>query len=484
MRAREEAATNVPSLAGPKSAVLAAGAAAVPAGSAGREGAPDRVPDILQVGGLAGPGAAAGGVWVVAQMQSEALAANGAKVELLGGWLGTPPGSGPPRTLAQRARTQAHKARAHKAQTPALDTAQAQDTARAPARGSRPGRPTGTPASTPASTPEAAAAKRPAVSVRFFRMRRPVPGAGLRAPVSLALPRHVRRAAVTAGVAHVHLCRDFVTCASTFLLGRAKVPVVVQTHGMLQPSRRLALRAFDLLITRRLLRIPALWLTLTEDEERGLAALGVDPGRFRRVVNATADPVRQWSDPEKPVFLFAARLAARKQPGVFVQAAVQALEAGLDARFVIVGPDQGEAAAVRALIVASRYADRFEFVGELPGAGVQEMMSACTAYVLPALSEPYPMTVLEAAALGTPVILTAQCGLAPLMDRNEASVVVEPSVPAVRDAMLRLARDPAARRRIGENARQVHRGNWSTQALGADLLKAYLGVSYPDGTRT
>lgn len=372
-------------------------------------------PAVLQIGGLAGPGAAAGGVWVVARMQSEALARLGAAVDLLGGWLGSPPA--------------------------------------APA------------------------------GIRLFRMRRPAPGAGLRAPISLALPRYVGRAAKTADVAQVHLCRDFVTCASTFLLGRARVPVVVQTHGMIQPSRRIALRAFDLLVTRRIMRIPALWLTLTEEEEHGLTVLGVEPSRFRRVVNATAEPVRSWSDPEEPVFLFAARLAPRKQPAVFVQAAIQAMEAGLEARFVIVGPDQGEASKVHALIAASPHGDRFEFVGELPAEGVQERMAACTAYVLPALSEPYPMTVLEASALGAPVILTSQCGLAPLMEQEKAAVVVAPEVSAVRDAMLSLAGDRAAREQIGGNARRVHRDNWSTRALAEDLLTVYRSVARTDGSR-
>ncbi|MCC3292037.1 glycosyltransferase [Arthrobacter sp. zg-Y1110] len=388
------------------------------------------VPAVLQIGGLAG--AAAGGVWVVAQMQSDALAGLGVKVDLVGGWLGVPP---------------ATHAGAAAPQAPSIPAD----------RG------------------------RPAVVPRLFRMRRPAPGAGLRAPVSLALPRYVRRAAAGADVAHVHLCRDFVTCASAFLLVRAKVPVVAQAHGMLQPSRRPLLRAFDLLITRRILRIPTLWLTLTEDEERGLTELGVDPARFHRVVNASAEPRQRWSDPDTAVFLFAARLAPRKQPGVFVQAAIQALDAGLDARFVVVGPDQGEAAKVRALIAASRHADRFEFVGELPAAGVQARMAACTAYVLPALSEPYPMTVLEAAALGTPLILTVQCGLAPLMARQDAAVVVEPDVSTVRDAMLELARNPAARVRIGGNARRVHRDNWSTRALAEDLLTTYRGVAASEG---
>lgn len=385
---------------------------------------PEWIPAVLQVGGLAGPGAAAGGVWVVAQMQSDALAAAGAEVELVGGWLGSLPrkDSEPARPLRGTEATQA-------------------------------------------------------VAARLFRMHRPVPGAGLRAPISLAFLRHVRRSAPAADVAHVHLCRDFVTCISTLFLGRSGTPVVAQTHGMLLPPGRRALRMFDLLITRQVLRIPALWLTLTEDEERGLAQLGVDPGRLRRVVNATPEPAQAWSDPEKPVFLFAARLAPRKQPAVFVQAALEALDAGLDARFVVAGPDQGEAGKVQALVAHSGYADRFELAGELEPAQVRDRMAGCTAYVLPALSEPYPMTVLEAASLGAPLILTEQCGLAELMDRQEAAVVVEPSVPAVRDAMLRLAGDHAERERIGRNARKVHRENWSTEALAQDLMDAYRGAA-------
>ena len=46
---------------------------------------------VLQVGGLAGPGAAAGGVWAVAKTQSAALRRAGARVDLVGGWLGEIP---------------------------------------------------------------------------------------------------------------------------------------------------------------------------------------------------------------------------------------------------------------------------------------------------------------------------------------------------------------------------------------------------------
>lgn len=368
--------------------------------------------NVLQIGGLAGPGAAAGGVWAVARMQRAALAALGESVELVGGWLGRLP---------------------------------------APAHG--------------ADDQD---------QVTLFRVRRPFPGARLRGLVSLRLPRYAAARAASADVVQVHLCRDFITTAATLLLSRGNTPIVAQSHGMLVPSHSLLIRIYDALITRRLVRVPRLWLTLTEDEERGLQQLGVDPVRMRRVVNAAAAPDRQWADPEQQVYLFAARLASRKQPAVFVQAALQALDRGLDARFVLAGPDQGEGARIRALISESAHAERFQLSGELSPAQVQNAMASCTAYVLPALREPYPMSVIEAAAAGTPLIVTAECGLAADLAEGDAAVLPAPTTEAFRDAMLDLAADPHRRAELAANARRVHQRLWSTSALAEDLRKLYL----------
>lgn len=381
--------------------------------------------NILQVGGLAGPGAAAGGVWAVARTQSAALKDLGENVELVGGWLGR--------------------------------------------------------------VPEAAATPDGQGPVTLFRVRRPFPGARLRGLVSLRLPRYVAFRAKSADVVQVHLCRDFITTAATMLLSRGKTPVIAQSHGMLAPSRSLPVRIYDAVITRWLVRIPQLWLTLTDDEEKGLQQLGVDPARMRRVVNATAEAARTWSDPELPVFLFAARLAPRKQPAVFVQAALDALDQGLDARFILAGPDQGEAARVRALINASAHAERFELSGELSPAQVQSAMAVCTAYVLPALQEPYPMSVIEAAAAGTPLIVTSECGLAADLYEGDAALLPEPTADAFCQAMLKLAADPDRRIELGSNARRLHQRLWSAQQLAEDLRKLCLealGATAGSGSAT
>lgn len=361
---------------------------------------------VIQLGGLAGPGAAAGGVWAVARTQSAALRRAGMQVELIGGWLGKLPASSD-----------------------------------------------GT--------------------AKFFRVRRPLPGARLRGLASLQLPRYVASRARTADVVQVHLCRDFITTSATALLRRGRTPVIAQSHGMLAPSSALPVRLFDAVITRWLVRIPQLWLTLTAEEEDGLQQLGVDRTRMRRVVNASAETTLRWSDPEQTVFLFAARLSARKQPAVFVQAALAALDAGLEARFVLAGPDQGEEARVRALIEASAHADRFTLTGELAPEQLQAAMAGSTAYVLPALKEPYPMSVLEAAAVGTPLIITNDCGLSADLRAGDAAELAEPSADAFCEAMRKLAVDPQRRAELGANARRLHHRLWSAERLAESLAAHY-----------
>ena len=362
---------------------------------------------VLQIGGLAGPGAVAGGVWAVARMQSAALARRGAVVELVGGWLGAVP------------------------------------------------------------------ATRPGSLERIFPVRRPFRGARLRGLIGVGLVRHVWERSRVVDVVQLHLCRDFITTCSALLLRRAAAPVIAQAHGMLAVPDSRVLRLFDSLIFRRAMRTPHLWLTLTEAEEKNLESLGVPRTKMRRVVNATADPGTVWEDPQDATFLFVSRLAPRKQPTVFVEAAIALLRKGSKARFVVAGPDQGELGAVRALIEASGFRDRFELPGELTEPQVLEALAAATAIVLPARSEPYPMVIIEAAGVGTPIIVTTECGLSSTLRKADAAIVAEPTVAAFEAAMGAMAGDPGLRQRLSMHARELHRGLWSAESLAERLLDFY-----------
>jgi glycosyltransferase involved in cell wall biosynthesis len=142
--------------------------------------------------------------------------------------------------------------------------------------------------------------------------------------------------------------------------------------------------------------------------------------------------------------LFCARLHRRKRPLHFVRTAERLLAEGVDASFVLVGPDEGEGAAVAAAVARTGDPDRLRWEGPLPPSRTLARMQRASLLVLPSVDEPYPMSVLEALSVGRPVVVTDSCGLAPAVRETGCGVVVDSSEPALLDAVRTLLRDPTA----------------------------------------
>ncbi|MCX5375753.1 glycosyltransferase [Streptomyces sp. NBC_00091] len=73
---------------------------------------------------------------------------------------------------------------------------------------------------------------------------------------------------------------------------------------------------------------------------------------------------------------------------------------------------EGELPAVRARITALGLADRFTVPGALSSTEVRTELRRAHVYVLPSVDEPFPMSVLEALAVGVPPVVTHSNGLA------------------------------------------------------------------------
>lgn len=145
------------------------------------------------------------------------------------------------------------------------------------------------------------------VPARLHQARRVLPlgFSGLTSPSLLAgAHRLVRRA----DVVHVHLARDLVTLPVALAALRAGRPLVLQTHGMVDPSERLSARLLDAVAVRRVLRAAAV-LHLTTRELRDLHAVvgGTGLDRAVRLVNGVP------AQPEGPAPR--ARRASSTRPG-------------------------------------------------------------------------------------------------------------------------------------------------------------------------
>jgi glycosyltransferase involved in cell wall biosynthesis len=310
------------------------------------------------------------------------------------------------------------------------------------------------------------------VPAHLHQARRVLPlgFSGLTSPALLAGAHRLVR---SADVVHVHLARDLVTLPVALAALRARRPLVVQTHGMVDPSERRSARLLDAVAVRRVLRGAAAVLHLTERERRDLDAVVGGPrlDRAVRLVNGVPAQPEGPAPQGPPRILYAARLQARKRPVDLVDAAPAILARQPEATFVVAGPDEGELAAVRRRIDDLGLAGKVSCPGPLTKERMTEELRRAHVYVLPSVDEPFPMSVLEAMAVGTPVVVTGSNGLARDVDRAGAGRVVtgpDGIAPAVLDLL-----EPAVRHSASAAARKLTAETFSMDAVLGTLLDVY-----------
>lgn len=319
------------------------------------------------------------------------------------------------------------------------------------------------------------------VPVQLFPARSVVPGTGFAGLTSTGLLSWLRKVAQTADVVHVHMARDLVTLPAALVAQATGVPTVVHTHGMIDASDRLLAKPLDALMTRRALQGAARIIALTEQEKRDLQV--VDPSLRASDIEILRNGV-PLSDlqadhgQESPEVLFLARLQERKRPTVFVRVAQQLAREFPQARFSLVGPDEGQGKAVLELLAHDNADGRIRWQGSLPADQTVARMAQAQVYVLPAVEEPYGMTVVEAMTVGLPVVVMDDCGLAPEVEQFDAGLVAHSDdVDSLAAAVRSLVQDADARARMGANGKDFVAEYCSMQKIAEQLDGIYRKVA-------
>jgi len=157
---------------------------------------------------------------------------------------------------------------------------------------------------------------------------------------------------------------------------------------------------------------------------------------------------------EAQVVLFLGRLSSKKSPDLLLRA-FAGLRPGIDDQkpwLVFAGPDgEGMRGRLEAMARGRGLHGRVRFTGPVFGDEKWAAYRDADVFVLPSRDENFGNTALEAAAAGTPVILTEQCGIAPLL-RNGA-IVVPHEEEALRTALDGVLGDSNAGRRLAAAGR-------------------------------
>lgn len=158
--------------------------------------------------------------------------------------------------------------------------------------------------------------------------------------------------------------------------------------------------------------------------------------------------------PPRPfTLLFLGRLAEVKDPLFLIDVFRRLLDTGSDARLLVVG---GGALEGRLKERTADIRERIRFAGKIPAGEAARWVEACDALVLTSRSEGRPNAVLEAMARSRPVVAANVGGTGELVRDGESGLLVPPGRPDLFvEALRRLERDPALRRKMGRKGRRL-----------------------------
>jgi glycosyltransferase involved in cell wall biosynthesis len=308
------------------------------------------------------------------------------------------------------------------------------------------------------------------VPVRLFDARTLIPGTGFPGMGSPGLFTWFRANCRDFDVVHIHFGRDLVVLPVAASARAKRIPYVLQTHGMVIPSSHPLSGPLDAVWTRKLLRDASAVLYLTEQERAQLVEVAGRKLHLLTLGNGVPEYPAATDHPGPPEVLFVARMHARKRPLMFVEMAKALLHDGFDARFTLVGPDEGQGPALRS---ALRDDPRISWEGAMAPAQIAQRMATASVYVLPSIHEPYPMSVLEAMAVGLPVVVSADCGLAPLVNRTGCGIVTDGELPTFTSAVRSLLMERHSARAMGNRGRAAAHDDFGMQAIGEQLVTVY-----------
>jgi glycosyltransferase involved in cell wall biosynthesis len=197
---------------------------------------------------------------------------------------------------------------------------------------------------------------------------------------------------------------------------------------------------------------------------------GLDPERVSVLPNPAPDlpampdrdELRRELGVSGAVLAFAGRLGPQKAVGV----ALDAL-AGLDDVTFVVAGDGPERAALERRAAELGLDSRVRFLGSVPRERVLRLFRAADASVLPSVWENFPHTVVEALAVGCPVIATAVGGVPEVVRDGENGLLVPPRDPAaLRAAIARFVHDDELCERLSAAAPASVSGSTEASVFG------------------
>lgn len=287
-------------------------------------------------------------------------------------------------------------------------------------------------------------------------------------------------------VIHMHNFRSYQNNIVHYYAKMYGVPYILQPHG-----------SFPVLAEKRILKkiYDIVWGNiLIKDAENAIAVSRVEAEQFyqfgleRTKVHVVPNGVnlseydnlpdkgkfreKYGISDDKMIILYLGRLHKIKGINLLIMAFADLVKTYINVRLVIAGPNDGFLSSLRAQINDLNINDMVIFTGPLYESAKLEAYVDADVYVLPSTYEIIGITILEACACGTPVIVTNRCGISDIIDDN-VGLVVEYNKDQLRDAMVKILKDENLRKRFGDYGTNLVRNDFGWDRIVTKIENLY-----------
>lgn len=272
---------------------------------------------------------------------------------------------------------------------------------------------------------------------------------------------------------------------------RKGVPYIVRPHGTLDPyiyrRRRFRKWIVETIFQNRVNRHAAAF-HFTTQEEMELAApyiagrpgfvapLGVDLSQFQDLPPQGHLRNKHPELGDRPIVLFYSRLDFKKGLDILIPAFADAVRQGLDIALVLAGPDHGMEAKAREWVTEHGIADRTVFTGMLHGEDALGALGDADLFVLPSYSENFGISVVEAMALGLPVLISDKVNIWREVTADGAGIATPPAVEPFGRELVALMRDKELRTAMGAAAKASVARRFTWDQVGHRLVEVYSAI--------
>jgi glycosyltransferase involved in cell wall biosynthesis len=317
---------------------------------------------------------------------------------------------------------------------------------------------------------------RDGVTIRSFPVQTPT-----RLCWSAPLAKALRRELSTYDIVHIHSMYLFTSWLAAHYARKYNIPYIVRPHGTLDPyifkRHRLRKSILELLFEKRnFANAAAVHFTAREEMELArstgfqfkgaVVPLGVNVGALY--------PLRDRTPKPKKSILFLGRLNVKKGLDLLAEAFGTLARSRNNLELIVAGPDEHNYEfQVKRWLIKEGVDGNCIFAGMLTGENKLSALQSADIFVLPSYSENFGIAVVEAMAVGLPVVISDRVNIWREIAEAGAGLVVRCDVGELTRALSTLLDDQELRLSMGERGRQLVERSFTWQVTAREMADLY-----------